>query len=193
MKCKKRFPILAVLLGSVLGLPSVFAQSQAPPQSQDSLADAARKAREQKKPEPKPAKVITNDDLEPGAKPPSATPSPSAAASAAPSSAAEEQTESPAAEEKGEQYWRKKFADTRADLARAEKELDILQREWERDLKQYYLDPQKAMQQQFDRKDLNDHAAQVEAKKKDIEKLKQQLSDLEDELRKSGGDPGWAR
>ena len=30
-------------------------------------------------------------------------------------------------------------------------------------------------------------------KKQDIENLKQQLSDMEDELRKSGGDPGWER
>jgi len=192
MKYTARCLFPALFLASLLGLPGAFAQSQQP-QSQDSLAEAARKAREQKKSEPKPAKVITNDDLERGAKPPAVAPSPSAATTPAPPSQAEAQTESSGPEEKGEQYWRKKFADAHAELARAEKELDILQREWERDLKQYYPDPQKAMQQQFDRKDLNDHTAQIEAKKKDIENLKQQLSDMEDDLRKSGGDPGWAR
>jgi uncharacterized protein YoxC len=47
--------------------------------------------------------------------------------------------------------------------------------------------------QQYDRKDINDKTAKVDAKKKEIEDLKKQLSDMEDELRKAGGDPGWAR
>jgi len=58
---------------------------------------------------------------------------------------------------------------------------------------QYYSDPQKALMQQYDRKDINDRTAKVDAKKKEIDDLKKQLSDMEDELRKSGGDPGWAR
>jgi hypothetical protein len=35
--------------------------------------------------------------------------------------------------------------------------------------------------------------SKIDAKKKEIEQLKQSFSDLEDDLRKSGGDPGWAR
>jgi polyhydroxyalkanoate synthesis regulator phasin len=58
---------------------------------------------------------------------------------------------------------------------------------------QYYSDPQKALMQQHDRSDINEGTAKIDAKKKDIESLKQQLSDLEDQLRKAGGDPGWAR
>lgn len=58
---------------------------------------------------------------------------------------------------------------------------------------QYYSDPQKALTQQHDRSDINDKMDKIDAKKKEIENLKQQLSDMEDEMRKAGGDPGWAR
>lgn len=75
----------------------------------------------------------------------------------------------------------------------AEKELDILQREEEKAQVQYYSDPQKALMEQNTRKDINDKNAKIDQKKQEIANLKQQLSDMEDELRKSGGDPGWAR
>ena len=49
------------------------------------------------------------------------------------------------------------------------------------------------MTEQYTRKEINDKDAKIEAKRKEIEQLKQGLSDLEDALRKAGGDPGWAR
>jgi hypothetical protein len=58
---------------------------------------------------------------------------------------------------------------------------------------QYYSDPQKALTEQNTRKDINDKQAKIDAKKLEIAQLKQGLDDLEDQLRKSGGDPGWAR
>ena len=94
---------------------------------------------------------------------------------------------------KSEAYWRKKFKAVRDKIANSEKELDVLQRELNKDQVQYYNDPQKALMQQYDRKDINERTAKVDAKKKEIEDLKKQMSDMEDELRKAGGDPGWAR
>jgi polyhydroxyalkanoate synthesis regulator phasin len=47
--------------------------------------------------------------------------------------------------------------------------------------------------QQNNRSDINDNQAKIDAKKKEIDSLNQQLIDLEDELRKAGGNPGWAR
>ena len=93
-----------------------------------------------------------------------------------------------------ETAWRKRFQDQRNKIATAEKELDILQREAEKARQQMYNDPQKALMEQNTRKDINDKNAKIVIQeKRDIAGLKQQLDDMEDELRKSGGDPGWAR
>jgi predicted RNase H-like nuclease (RuvC/YqgF family) len=190
MRLTKVLAILVILPGAMLCAAGSIAQSQ----PQESVADAARQARERKKNEPKAAKVITNDDLAAASPAGSGTqPGTAAPTSAETPATAEEQTTVPASEDKGEQYWRKRFADASAELALAEKELDVLQREWQRDQRQFYADPQKAMQEQHDRKELNDRTAAIEAKKKQVEQLKQKISDLEDELRAAGGDSGWAR
>ena len=47
--------------------------------------------------------------------------------------------------------------------------------------------------QQHDRSDISGNQAKIDAKKKEIDSLNQQLANLEDELRKDGGNPGWAR
>ena len=72
-------------------------------------------------------------------------------------------------------------------------ELDVLQRELEKSQVQYYSDPQKALTEQNNRSDIIDTTKNIETKKKELERLRQQFDDLEDELRKSGGDPSWAR
>jgi chromosome segregation ATPase len=164
-------------------------------QTGDPVADAARKAREQQKTAPKPKKVYTDDDVKP------ATPSENAAATQ-PGGGAQATPDNGQGSANGtgasskndpEATWKKRFADQRDKIAAAEKELDILQRESEKAQVQYYNDPQKALQEQYTRKDINEKNAKIDAKKQQIADLKQQLSDMEDELRKSGGDPGWAR
>ena len=95
-------------------------------------------------------------------------------------------------EESAESKWRKEFKAAYGGLDRAQKELDILQREDSKAQLQYYSDPQKALAEQYTRKDINDKEAKIAAKKKEIDQIKQQIGDMEDALRKSGGDPGWA-
>ena len=75
---------LPVVLAATLLPASAFAQSQ----DSQSVADAARRAREQKKPPAKPAKVITDEDLKPAAQSNPATPgsTDASAASATPAS-----------------------------------------------------------------------------------------------------------
>ena len=172
-------------------LPVLAQQDSSQQATGDPVADAARKARAQKKDEPKPKKVFTEDDIR-------KTPAPSTAAAtttpAGDAAAAPADSNSSSSSDKNEEVaWRKKFADQHARIAAAEKELDVLQRESEKAQLQYYPDPQKALTQQNTRKDINDTNAKIDAKKREIAQLKQGLDDLEDALRKAGGDSGWAR
>lgn len=187
-------------------LPS---NSQAQSSGTDSVADAARKAREAKKAAPAGKKVYTDDDVKPAtpsasAQPTSQTGSASATGDAhAPAQAAPADGTQPAADANAaaaanpgkadEKAWRDKFRGQRDQIARLEKELDVLQREEEKAQVQYYPDPQKALSEGYSRKDINEKDTKIAAKKDEIAKAKQALSDLEDDLRKSGGDPGWSR
>lgn len=197
----------------VLGLVGIaaIAQQQATSQQStsqeggvDPVAEAARKAREQKKAEPKPKKVFTNDDLG------SAAPAPAAATPATATASGNADTKENAegtangdkgaaadksvgANKNGEEAWRKRFREARDKLAQAEQELDILQREAQKSQVQYYTDPQKALSEQYSRKEISDKDTKIDAKKQEIAQMKQHIADLEDDLRKSGGDPGWAR
>ena len=177
-----------------------YAQSQSSSQQSgsDPVADAARKAREDKKNAAKPKKVYTDDDVKPAAAAAAkaATSAPSDASGAATTGAAGPQkTDDGGAKEdpNSEQAWRKRFREQRDKLAKAETELDVLQRESQKSQLEYYPDPQKALSEQNTRKDINEKMAKIAAKQQEIAQLKQGLEDLEDQLRKSHGDPGWAR
>jgi hypothetical protein len=156
---------------------------------QESIADAARKAREAKKDAPKPAKVFDNDNLPAsggistvgGAKPAKDGDAATADATG---------TAKPAA---GEKAWREKFAGLRAKLARDQADLDVMQRELGVLNVQNYSDPVKAMQQDLTRGDINKKTSDIDAMQKKIQADQQAIDDATDELRKSGGDSGWAR
>jgi len=191
----------------VAGLSAAARPQDATQQTGDPVADAARKARESKKDVPKPKKVWTDDDLK------KATPETVSVVGTPTTGTATATVSTPGAgtgtatastgqgagggtqaiDPNSEAAWRAKFKDAHDQIAKAEKELDILQRELEKAQLEYYPDPQKAMTQQNTRGDVNDKTAKIEAKKKEIAQMKQGLSDLEDQLRKANGNPGWAR
>ena len=188
----------------VLGLsftPSVALAQQDQSSTDDPVADAARKAREQKKIAPRPKKVFTDDDIAP--KPAADVPAPSNVSSnpdksdngiaqgttSVSKNGEPEKKEDP----NSESAWRKRFAAQHRKIADAEEALGVLQREAEKADLQYYSDPQKAMNEQFTRQEINEKNDKIAAKKKEIADLKQQLSDMEDQLHSAGGDPGWAR
>jgi hypothetical protein len=183
-------------------------QGSAQQQTGDPVADAARKAREMKKDAPKPKKVYTDDDVK------KSVPVPDAAATSAPvvasgtaaattvqaagdttkaADATKAEDAAKAEDPNSEAAWRKRFQAQRDKIAKVEKELDILGRELEKAQLEYYPDPQKALREQFDRADINKKTAKIDAKRQELDQLTQGLADLEDQLRKSGGDPGWAR
>ncbi len=193
--------VYVLLVLPVLGLAGIAVAAKhqdASQQTSDPVADAARKAREQKKNAAQPKKVFTNDDVAPA---PAPAPPAAAATDAKEGDAnAAKKADGAAADAKGEKApdnseagWRKRFAEQRAKISQAEQELDVLQRESTKLQTQYYADPQKALAEQYTRKDITDQDAKIQAKKDEIAKLKQGLSDMEDQLRASGGDSGWAR
>ena len=197
-----------ILLAS--SLCPILAQGQAAqaPQQAPSLADAARKAREQNKGR-QPAKVFTNEDIadlkgvisvvgtppsEPAAAPATAPADAAAAtAAAAPAAGAPAAPAAPKPEVKDEAYWRGKFAEARKKLADDSKELDILQREYNLKQQQFYMDPNVALREQNSRADLNKTLDQINTKKADVDKDQQAITTLEDQLRQAGGNPGWSR
>ena len=210
--------VAAVIAGLCLAALGSYARPQSSSeqsssqQTGDPVADAARKAREekQKKDAQKPKKVYTDDDIKPATpeKPEvqnaSAGTTPGGTEAAAAGGAQAASTQKPVgpakvenAQEKedpnGEKAWRRRFAEQHKKIADAEKEIDILQRELQKSSVQYYADPQKAMKEQNSRAEVNDKTAKIEAKKKELAQLRQQLDDMETDLRKAGGDPGWVQ
>ena len=186
----------AVMFVAALCVGAMGAGAQQAQQSTgDPVADAARKARADKKEAPKPKKVYTDDDV---SKMPPVTTATATDTGAAETPKPADAGKAGGAGESGgaqseEASWRKKFKDLHEKIAQAEKDLDVLQRESEKSQVQYYADPQKALNEQYSRKDINDKNAKIEAKKQEIAQLKQSQDDMEDALRKAGGDPGWAR
>lgn len=190
----KRFILLA--LGSCL----MAAPASLPAQQDQSVVEAARKARADRKSEGKPKIVIDDDTVGNitgtinivGQEPP------------APADETKDQTKSGAAEKnpkaqgekpivtvKDEAYWRDRFAGAYRKLADDQHELDIMQREYNLKQQQYYADPNATLKQEYTRQDLNDSKAKIDDKTTLVAQDKQDIGSLQDELRQAGGDPGW--
>ena len=192
------------LLAALVCIPAHAQQQSSQSGSNDAVAEAAKKAREQKKEAPKPKKVYTDDDISTKKSDISIVgpaPVPASTAEAA-TNTAKSITIAPAADTtdaskppdaNSEKAWRARFADLRTKIATAEQDLDVLQREENKNGVQYYADPTKALKEQYSREDINKRAAKIDAKKKQIADLKQHWSDMEDALRAAHGDPGWSR
>jgi chromosome segregation ATPase len=183
--------ILGATLGSALLLFPAYVSAR---QDQDSVVEASRKALAAKKNAPKSKMTIDDDNLGTvtgtisvvGQQPEAVAETDKAATDKA----------KPAADKappKDEAYWRKVFAAANKKLADDAHELDILQREYNLKQQQYYSDPNQAMKEQYNRQDLNDNKQKIDDKTALVAQDKQEISDLEDQLRQAGGDPGWER
>jgi len=172
-----RLTLPAVL--SVTLLPAAaFAQSQDSP----SVAEAARKARAQKKNTEKAPKVITDETLEvkkgdvqsataeqprmPGSPEAPAQPAAAAAPGAPAAPAAKDQKES------------KEVADLKVKIKRAQDDLDLLQREQSLENDRYYSQTDYAHDTAGKAK-LDDLQQQVTDKQQELERLKARLAELQ--------------
>lgn len=158
---------VSVVLACTL-LPAVaFAQSQ----DSQSVADAARRAREQKKAAQKPAKVITEDDVKPATP---AAPEPAAAPGAPPSSASG--TANPSAGPSGasaaapnatDEQTAKEIAALKEQIKQAQSDLDLAKRQLSLEEDTYFS---------------NSDYTHATAEKAKVDGFKQQASDKQLEL-----------
>ncbi len=178
--------LITLALGCAMFAAPVYLAAQQD-QGQESVADAARKAQAAKKNAPKAKMTIDNDNL--------GTLKGTISVVGEQPAQTSDQTKAPATTEKesakGEAYWRQKFADANRKLANDSKELDITQRELNLKQEQYYADPMAALKQEYSRQDINDATAKIDELKARVAQDKTDISNLEDDLRKAGGDPGW--
>jgi len=180
-----RFLFAVVLVGAFL--PVAFSESQ----DSQSVAEAARRAREKKKDSAKPGKVITDEtlDVKKGdvqnavAEEPKIAGAPEAASQsangAANPAAADGKTQA-AKDEKS----KKEIARVKDELKDALGDLELLQRENRLDQDTYYSEPNFASNTAGKQK-LDEEQQKISDKRQEIDRLKAKLSDLQKSLGES--------
>ncbi len=177
---------LILPLACFLALPLVAQDSQ-----DDSVAEAARRAREQKKASTKPATVITNETLSPApASSPATSPAPGAepatpagqqpaatanTSSATPGSDASAQ-KTPATPEDAEQK-KKEMDSLKQELAALQNEVDLAQRSLALDQDAFYSKPDSSDNKEGKAK-LDAELADLKLKQEDLAQLKAKLAEL---------------
>jgi len=149
----------SVVLVSALLPAAAFAQSQ----DTQSVAEAARRAREQKKAAPKPATVITNDDVKP-ATPASTEPAPVSGTTNPPAGKAAAGSATP---DPKDEKTAKEIADLMEQVKQAQGDLDLAQRQLSLEQDSYFSNPD---------------YTRATAQKAKLDGLKQQVSDKQQTL-----------
>ncbi len=184
-KCHYRFVTFLIACVFLTGLSgAALAQSQ--DDSAPSVAEAARRAREQKKTAAKPVRTLTNDDLPAapvsGANPAEAQVNPAKAEdnAAATSDANQAQTAPVNDEKTGEKNAENAAAleHAKKELAQAEHELDVTQRKAALDSDAYYSKPDFANDKDG-KANLDAEAQQISDKKQAVETLKARVAELQ--------------
>lgn len=170
---------LPVVLTATLFSVAALARSQ----DTQSVAEAARRAREQKKTAPKPAKIVTDDDVKPAAPAASeSAPAPAPTAAGASNGSAAPAGGGPAAapgpkDEKAA----KELAEAKALIKEIQSDIDLLQREQSLEQDSYFSNPDYSRDTAGKAK-LDALKQQVSDKQLDLEKLKAHLLELQPAL-----------
>lgn len=190
----KQCTIICVFL---LGVGAAgLAQTQSPPQSQaaSSLGDLARQLREQRaKSGQKAEKVFTNENLpRPGLHDGVIVVGNSQTSEERPK---EEAKAASSSKGHGEKYYRETIKELRATKELHERELAVLEKSAGENSVQYYSDPNKTLQQEFSRSDINKKMDAIEKKKREIAADDKAISDLQEQCNRDreGCAPGWLR
>jgi hypothetical protein len=178
--------VFAVVLGGAF-LPVAFSQSQ----DSQSVAEAARRAREKKKDSAKPAKVITDDtlDVKKGDVQSAVAEEPKIAGAPEAANQSANGTANPAAgdaktQAASDEKLKKEIAAVKERLKDALGDLDLLQRENRLDQDTYYSEPNFAGDTAGKQK-LDDEQKKMSDKRQEIDRLKGKLADLQKSLGES--------
>ena len=178
--------IAVVAVALIVLVPAGRAAAQTP-----TLADLAKKEEARRKALTAPTKVYTKDDLPPSAVVVPATPAAPATAQA-PAAPGDPKADAPKEDEKGEAWWRERMAQAREGLRRNQLFAEALQSRMNamavdvanRD------DPAQRQMLSQERQKAVQELARVQG---DVEKLKKEIADIEEEARVAGVPPGWVR
>jgi hypothetical protein len=164
-----------------------------------SLGDVAKKEEQRRKAAAAKSsgKTYTNRDLGPGGTTPPAPPAPVPASQAAgPGGAtaakASEEAEAEKDPRQTEEYWRQRMAAAQAELQRNEMFLEALQSRVNA-LATDFVNRDDPAQRTVLANNRQKALAEIERTKDLVEKLKKQISDIEEEARQAGVPPGWIR
>ena len=156
----------------------------------NSLGDIARHLKAEKAKEAKPAKVFTNDNLV-GSENDVSTFGAITKEDKTPILAPE--GSGAKAQHHDEEYYRSQMSTLKGTLETHQRELDVLQQKLGQNQMQFYNDPNKSLQQQYSRDEINKLTTDIDAKKHQVADDNKAIDDLRDQLRHEGGDPGWLR
>jgi len=173
-----RMTISAVLAAALLPA-AAFAQSQ----DSQSVAEAARRAREQKKTAAKPARVVTDDDVKPAARASSES-TPASGAQASPASAAgnppaaQAPAGSSGAQGPKDEKNAKEIAALKEEIKQALNDLDVLQRQLSLEQDTYLSNPDYAHDTTGKAK-VDGIKLQTGDKQQELDRLKARLAELQ--------------
>ncbi len=179
----------SALLFMIATIGVVTGRSVQEQESTASVADLARQAKTERAKNPRqPVKVFTNDNLP--ARPPE-----SASTVAANTKATPEASNQGSGSESSPKLnsYRKAMGDLRAKLETHQRQLEVLQQKLGQNNVQFYPDPNKTLNQEFTRADINKLNQDIETKKQQVAADQKAIEDLQDQLRREGVDPGVVR
>ncbi len=197
----KKTIVAGVLAAGAFFATACWAQSQQA-QKVPSLGDLARRLREERSGgSQKAAKVYTNDNLpRQGALSDLAVENGSSQTSSQSADVKTGIVESgsrPGATAKtgahDEKYYRETMAELESTKAMHERELAVLDQKLNLNETQYYSDPNKTLNQEFSRSDINKKQGEVEEKKKQIADDQKAIDDLRAQCQQEGCPAGWLR
>ena len=168
---------------------AVLWASAAPAQS---LGDVARREAERRKAVKTPAKVYTNEDLTRLPKPHQLPPSPETPAGEAAKPPEQPKALKTAEEVKDEKYWRGRVQEVRSQLNRDQLLLDALQSRVNV-LSSDFVNRDDPAQRALIAEDRQKALGELERTRQEIDRLKKQIADIDEEARKAGVPAGWLR